>query len=238
MIRRSLPLDAWPEVDRLAWNRAIADGDIFDGRGPAAHWAQTIRNAVIAAYGRWLSFLTVSEPSTLTAHPLERFTEDRLMRYLAHLAETAGTVGQHMFFAKLRDAVRVMCPGKVPQVLSQRVARLERECRPQSKAERIVMSSRLAALGTKLMKGAAGTDGEIIDFVRFRDGLMIALLAVRPIRRRTFSLIRIGRHLRQIGEEWRLVFDGPETKSGQPLEATILSRSCPSWNATSERCAR
>jgi integrase/recombinase XerD len=185
------------------------------------------RNAVIAAYGRWLSFLTEYEPSTLTAHPVERFTEDRLTHYLAHLAETAGTVGQHMFFAKLRDAVRVMCPGEVPQVLSQLVARLERGCRPQSKAERIVMSSRLAALGMKLMKGAASTDGEITDVVSFRDGLMIALLAVRPIRRRTFSLMRIGRHLRQIGEEWRLVFDGPETKSGQPLEATIPEQIVP-----------
>jgi len=120
-----------------------------------------------------------------------------------------------------------MCPGKIPQVLSQLVAGLEHECRPQSKAERIVVSSRLAALGIKLMKDAAGADGKITNYVEFRDGLMIALLAVRSIRRRTFSLIRTGKHLRRIGEEWRLVFDGPDTKSGRPFEVTIPEQIVP-----------
>src|SRR5690242_11978305 len=111
MIRRSLPFDAWPEVDRIAWTEAIAEGDIFDGRGPAAHWAATTRCSVTAAYGRFLAFLAASEALALAEHPVRRLTEDRLAQYLSHLAETAGTMGQHMFFAKLREAVRVMFPG-------------------------------------------------------------------------------------------------------------------------------
>ena len=59
---------------------------------------------MIAAYGRWLSFLAASEPQAMILPPSERLKKDLLARYLAHLAETAGTVGQHMFFAKLRDA--------------------------------------------------------------------------------------------------------------------------------------
>jgi integrase/recombinase XerD len=226
VIRRSLPLGNWPDADQLAWHGAIADGDIFD-QGPAAHWAQTTRNAVIAAYGRWLSFLAVSEPPTLAVQPIDRLTEDRLRRYLNHLAETAGTVGQHMFFAKLRDAVRVMFPGKVPHRLSRLVARLERKCQPRSKAERIVTTVRLTALGIELMKGAIGAEGQVVDRVGYRDGLLIALLSRRPIRRRTFSLIEIGTHLRRIGEEWRMVFEGPETKSGRPLEKTVPKRILP-----------
>ena len=132
MIRQSLPFDAWPELDRTAWTEAIVEGDIFDGRGPAAHWAAATRSAVIAAYGRWLGFLAVSESSILAEDPVRRLAQDRLIRYLDHLAETAGTVGQHMFFAKLRAAVRVMFPDKVPQHLSRLVARLESECRPRS----------------------------------------------------------------------------------------------------------
>jgi hypothetical protein len=135
---------------------------------------------------------------------------------LDHLAETAGTVGRWAYFAHLRDAVRV--PGRVPQILARLVARLEGECRPQSKAARIVATPRLAALGMKLMKGAIAIDEDAVDFVAYRDGLMIALLAERPIRRRTFSLIRIGRHFRRVGEEWRMVFDGLETKSGRVFE--------------------
>jgi integrase/recombinase XerD len=221
MIRRSIPFDAWPEADQMAWTAAIAEGDIFDGRGPAASWAASTRYSAVAAYGRYLAFLAASEPSALAEHPAERLTEDRLARYHAHLAETSGTMGRHMFFAKLRDAVRVMFPGSLPRHLSRLVARLERECRPRSKAARIVTSTRLTALGTKLMEEAVGENGELTDAVPYRDGLMIALLAHRPLRLRTFSLIRIGKHMRQVGEEWRMVFDGPESKSGRPFELTV-----------------
>jgi hypothetical protein len=152
VIRRSLPFHAWPEADQIAWSKANAEGDIFDGRGAAAHWAATTRYNVMAAYGRYLAFLAASEPSILVEHPLERLTHNRLTLYLGHLAETAGTMGQHMYFANLRNAVRVMFPGSVPQHLSRLVARLESECRPRSKAARIITSTRLVALGLKLMK--------------------------------------------------------------------------------------
>jgi integrase/recombinase XerD len=221
VIRRSLPFDAWPEVDRTAWTEAIAQGDLFDGRGPAAHWAATTRYNVMAAYGRYLAFLAASEPAALAEGPAKRLTEDRLARYLTHLSETAGTMGRHMFLAKLRDAVRVMFPGNVPQHLSRLVARIESECLPRSKAARIVASTRLAALGTKLMEKTIGAQGVIAGAVAYRDGLMIALLAVRPLRLRTFSLIRVGTHLRQVGEEWRMVFAGPESKSGRPFETAV-----------------
>jgi len=66
-----------------------------------------------------------------------------------------------MYFAKLWGAARVMFPRTVPQHLSRLVARLECECRPRSKAERIVTSTRLAVLGTKLMDGATDAEGEM-----------------------------------------------------------------------------
>ena len=231
MIRRGLPLDAWPALDRSAWAEAIADGDIFDDRGAAVHWAKTTRNATIAAYGRWLGFIAGSEPLALTTHPVDRLTVERLAHYLDHLAETAGTVGRHMFFAKLRDAMRVMFPGQALAHLSRLVARLARERQPRSKAARLVTSTRLAALGTRLMEGTIGAQRKLTDAVAYRDGLMIALLALRPLRLRTFSLIRVGTHLRQLGEEWRMIFDGPELKSGRPFETTVPQNLVPHLNS-------
>lgn len=224
MIRKGLPFLAWPEPDRIAWARASAEGDILDGRGPAAHWAETTRNAVIAAYRRWLGFLDVSEPSALADHPVKRLTGDRLARYLDHLAETAGTVGRWAYFAHLRDAVRVMFPGEVPLILSRLALRLERECQPRSMAARVVTTQRLTVLSKQLLSQALGSEGEITDMIDFRDGLMMGLLAWRPVRRRTFSLIRVRRHLRRVGDEWRIIFEGSETKSGRPFEISV-----PKW---------
>jgi integrase len=128
-----------------------------------------------------------------------------------------------MFFAKLRDAVRVMFPGEVPQHLSRLVARLERVCQPRSLAARVVTTPRLTALSKQLMRQACA-EGGIADVVTFRDGLMIGLLALRPVRRRTFSLIRVRGHLRRVGDEWRMIFAGSETKSGRPFETSV-----PDW---------
>lgn len=224
MIRRGLAFSNWPELDRIAWSNAIADGDMFDGRGPAAHWAKTTRDAAIAAYGRWLGFLAETDPAVLSAHPVDRLTRDWLLRYLVHLAQTNGTVGRHMFIAKLRDTIRVMFPGKVPQHLSRLVTRLELQCQPRSMAARVVATPRLTTLSKTLMKQATGADGEITDPVTYRDGLMIGLLASRPIRRGTFSQTRVGPHLQRVGEEWRINFNGQETKSRRAFAASV-----PEW---------
>lgn len=42
---RSMPFSSWPESDRLAWQAILAEGDVFDGRGPGAHWSAATRQA-------------------------------------------------------------------------------------------------------------------------------------------------------------------------------------------------
>jgi integrase len=88
---------------------------------------------------------------------------------------------------------------------------------------RVESTPRLMACSKQLMKQACA-EREITDVVTFRDGLMIGLLALRPVRRRTFSLIRVRPHLRRVGDEWRMIFAGSETKSGRPFETSV-----PDW---------
>jgi integrase len=223
MTRRGLRLAAWPDADRIAWAAAIAAGDVFH-RGPAAHWADTTRNAVIAAYGRWLGFLAERHASALVEEPVPRLTRDRLAEYLDHLAQTAGSVGRWAYFAHLRDAIRVMFPRKVPQILSRLVSRLERESCPRSKAERVVATPRLTALSKKLMKQAGGLKAKITDKIAYRDGLLVGVLALRPFRRRTFALITTRTHLCRVGSEWRFIFQDSETKSERGFETSL-----PQW---------
>jgi integrase len=77
------------------------------------------------------------------------------------------------------------------------------------------------------MKDAETAEGGVASLVVHRDGLMIALLSLRPIRRHTFSLIRIGVHLKQVGKEWRIILDRSETKSGRPFEIAFPQRITP-----------
>ena len=46
---------------------------------------------------------------------------------------------------------------------------------------------------------------------------MIALLAARPLRRKNFVRLELGRHLVRDAGGWRLQVPGEETKTGQPI---------------------
>jgi integrase/recombinase XerD len=74
------------------------------------------------------------------------------------------------------------------------------------------------ALGRRLMAEAEG--GELTpkqQATGYRDGLMIALLAARPLRRKNFTRIEVGRHLVREGANWQLRIAGEETKTGRPI---------------------
>jgi integrase len=55
----------------------------------------------------------------------------------------------------------------------------------------------------------------------FRDGLIIALLALIPLRRRTLSALRIGKHLIKFGDQWSLEIPAEDVKSKRPLDYPI-----------------
>ena len=90
--RRCMPVAEWPEMDRSAWAAAVQKGDLLDGQGPAAHWRPKTQRTVVAAYGRYLTFLDRNGWLDRDAGPEERLTPDRLRAYLAELADTVASV--------------------------------------------------------------------------------------------------------------------------------------------------
>jgi integrase len=90
----------------------------------------------------------------------------------------------------------------------------------QNKRQKVVPTDQLVELGFKLMNHAEElvTKNAIKAAWLYRDGLMIALLALRPLRRRNFSAITLGQHLVDFGDEWMLRFEASETKQRRPIE--------------------
>ena len=54
--------------------------------------------------------------------------------------------------------------------------------------------------------------------VRYRDGLIIALLAMRPLRARNFLGLILGRHLVRQDGRWWILIAASETKNRRPVE--------------------
>ena len=128
------------------------------------------------------------------------------------------------YIAVLAMMLQALAPEQDWAWLSQVQARLQRRATPsRDKRPRLVPAAELFALGLDLMAEAeAAPAGDAVEAaLAFRDGLMIALLATRPLRQRNFLAIEIGRHLLQVGEGWRLTFGGEETKTHRPLEFTV-----------------
>ena len=57
--------------------------------------------------------------------------------------------------------------------------------------------------------------------LEFRDGLVIAFLALIPLRSRTLTALRVGRQLVKTGDLWALDIPATDTKSGRPLDYPI-----------------
>ena len=70
-------------------------------------------------------------------------------------------------------------------------------------------------------KPAPGTPISMDDAVRYRDGLMIALLAFIPIRRKNLAALEIGRHLVREGDGWFVIIPGEEAKTGTAIEFPV-----------------
>jgi integrase len=90
----------------------------------------------------------------------------------------------------------------------------------------LVTSERLYALGIELMDNAikaADAVGRVgtRHAIRYRDGLIVSVLAVIPLRRGTLAALQIGRHLIKVGDHWELDIPAEDTKTRRPLDYSI-----------------
>ncbi len=101
--------------------------------------------------------------------------------------------------------------------------RLARNAVGRNKRGTTPPSPELIDLGFELMKEAdAGQwQGRYPPAVRYRNGLIIALLGYWPIRRRNLAMIEIGRHLTDYGEGYRLDFTARETKQKREISFNL-----------------
>ena len=91
----------------------------------------------------------------------------------------------------------------------------------RDKRQRLRSAGELVALGKHLMTNAETAAGRSSRrcAVQYRDGLMIALLAYRPVRKKNFAAMRLGIHVvEQHGRHWML-FSAAETKNRVAYQA-------------------
>ena len=221
--RRCMKLENWPAQNRAAWEAAIAEGGLLEGGGPAAGWRATTRNTVQDAYGRWLTFLARQAWLDRQASPAARLTPERL-RAFAELQDQVAPVTLRNRITNLAEALHVMAPEADFPWLRRARARLKARARPsRNKRRQIVPVRDLFQLGLDLMERAEHAEiaREVWRASLYRDGLMITLLACRPIRRRSLAAMRMGEHLVRRGDAYQIALDEDLTKNDRRYDRPL-----------------
>ena len=212
-----MPIADWAPADQAAWRAATRGGDLLDDPAPLSALAPTTLYNYQQSYGRWLSFLASQNEPRPGERVETRLTPEKLAAYIEHLRQRKlAPLSIFYSIVALEQVVRALEPERDWRWLRPLVRRLGRTARPiRLKRARLLPSSELFASGRELLAQAESS----IDrsprqrAVLHRNGLMMALLAARPLRRANFVAIEIGRHLRQVGAGWTLAFEAHETKT-------------------------
>jgi integrase len=218
-----LPFANWPETDKIMWQSEL-DGDDPFSDGIAARLAKTTLHKYWMGWRRFLGFLTITEPEALELAPPERLTNERVRRFAKHLAETNTPHSVAIQMDSLYGAARTMMPDRDWTWLRDIKTRLYSVAPRRSSTRPVITSVQLADLGEELMEESK-IDGHetfsLDDVVRYRDGLMIALLAHVPLRHKNFSALQIGRDVIKEDGKWSIVIPPEETKTRTYIDFQI-----------------
>jgi integrase/recombinase XerD len=217
--RRCWPVTQWPEPDREAWAASLIPGDPFAPGGLAAQWAPTSRRAIETSYGGWLAWCQGEGILDPLLPPAARVSKERVKAYHKALQASKSPFTVVSRLQMLGDALRAMAPDGDWRWIGRAAGRLRsRAVSVRNKRERLQPPDRLADLGNRLMSEADAESLTLDNAMTFRDGLVIALLAHRPIRARNLAMIRCNQHLVNRNGSWWLFFAGNEMKAKRPLE--------------------
>lgn len=220
---RSLPIDQWPGADRLVWAAARRPAERLKRGGAASHLEDVTCRDLARRYGYFLDYVQRSEGLARDREAAGHVTRDRVGGFLAELQARVGSVTVYGSVYKLRRMAQLLAPGRDFTWLSEIEKDLALVMQPRSKFSRFVYSNVLAEAGITLMAEAdAATHRSALARARqFRNGLMVALEALHPIRLKNFVALEIGRTFKKINNAWWIVLSASETKENRPDERSV-----------------
>jgi len=215
--RRCASLDEWPQTDRALWLAALEAGDLLEPGGARAQYRAASNHKVVSSYGRWIAWLDFTGQLDPSVPPGLRITRPLVQRWLGELQGVNGRMTVLSRIEDLYQAATVMDPPADWSWLRRLASRVRSvPGREREKRSRMVAADELFAFGCGQMADAHGTARQ--RAIRYRDGLLIALLAARPLRRRNLAGLTIGTNVVPRGDAWWIVVDEADTKNATPLE--------------------
>jgi integrase len=220
---RALPLDLWPQADRKAWNAACQPATRLRPGGRAGHLRPVTREDHAQQYGYFLGFLDRNGLLGLNGTAAANVTAAKVDAYLAELRARVSSMTVHSRICRLRRAAQYMAPARDLSWLAEIGKDLALVARPRSKFDRLVLTEVLVQAGLKLTDEAERSPKvtKLARACRARNGLMLALLAFCPIRRKNFAALEIGRSFVKFRGKWWIILSAADTKEKRADERPV-----------------
>jgi integrase len=218
--RACLKCARWPKQDQLLWAVALEPEDPFSEAGGTRADHRPISNHVIErGYGRWLTYLA-RKGCLDNISPADRITPAEVKGYIVELVQLGNRNSTiHQRLSELKQMAMIMGPERDWTFIDRLAGKLRsRAATPSRKQGRIVGADELYALGLDLMSQAQRGHSQRRSAILFRDGLIIALLALRPLRRRNMANLTLGRDVIAVAGKWMIVLSPDLTKTHVTLE--------------------
>ena len=233
---RSLPSGRWPSSDQRAWAVACLPAERLKRGGAASHMREVTRRDLARRYGYFLDHIERTDGLDPQASPAGYVSPDRVDRFLSELRFRVGSVTVHGSIYKLRRMAQLLDPCCDFSWLIEIEKDLEFLMRPKSKFDRLVYTNILADAGIKQMAEAGAlTDRPALARARqYRNGLMVALLALHFIRLKNFAALEIGRTLEQINKTGGSCFRHLRRRKNGRTSGSLTHVCCHGWSGISE----
>lgn len=208
--RLALPVAEWPAMWRASWEAITKEASRSQFRrrreGPTSGWSTSYRRRVERGVSLLAGFIAAHNRSP-------SLTEDLIHDFLDDCADR-GAAGKSMgmYVAEIRSAFMLLEPERDLSWLYVLARELKAAPPVRDKAHRLMRSGQIQEGGRSLMRRARQRPLCTETALKFRDGLILAVWALRPYRLSDFAALTLGESL-MVNSGWATIVVH-ETKNG------------------------
>jgi len=190
--------------------------------GAASHLAPVSQADIANRYGLYLDYLQRSGRLDPDGNTMTLVTTHNVQGFVAELRARVRSVTVWNSIYKLRRAAQLIAPAADFQWLTEIEKDIALVMNSRSKADRLVLTERLVEAGLTMIREAEMFGKtELARAVGVRNGLLIALLALHPIRVKNFAALTIADTFINVDGKWWLHIPSDDTKSHRMDERQV-----------------
>jgi integrase len=219
---RSLPIAEWTAPDCRGWTEACRPAQRLKRGGAASHLAPVSQADIAKRYGLYLDFLQRNGRLDPAKGAVALVTPDNVNGFVTELQARVRSVTVWNSVYKLQRAAQLIAPGTDFEWLTEIEKDMALVMVPRSKADRLVLTERLVEAGLILIREAEMfAKTALARAIGVRNGLLIALLALHPIRVKNFAALTIADTFINVDDRWWLRIPSDDTKSRRVDERQV-----------------